>query len=366
MRFEGFETVGEVEHVALRVFKGGADTDQINVQSFGGNFRGLDHAPSPVTEIVSLDITQAGPEVLGVGDRDIVAAEVLDPDQRTARFLSRRGWDGEENPLYPGDGKLALVTPTIHRSRAVELRFPDAFGSLMLDLDKLDVSRMLGWNVAIHSGTLPCIDLGDTAATALSEYLREANQGISEGPERNVRLFLRDRTQLRLVKEAYRIPDASWEIGGADGTSILVASTSSLDALDGDSEQKDKARVGANLWIAGMEPFTEEEIAAMRVGDATLIAVNGCKRCIATRVNPHSGLHEKKNNFLTALAKSGQNGISQVTNEKGPYFGVGFAPLRGAFVPTIKKGDPVEVIWRATPIVDTGLRRKKLAASVSV
>lgn len=334
MVFEFQEIGAQVANLELHALKGGAATAGPDGQ-----------------EIKELVLAPAAPEYMRVGDRDLVIGSVTDTNARTACFVSRRGWEpGSEKIRYPGDAILALVLTQIIDEGLVEIGAP-GLGKLSVDLREVAERAGETWDVAIHSGRLRCFDAGNEAAELASELLNSHNTATPRSPARNLRLFVRDRRFDRLVRAEYRLPGFSHLVGGADGGAVLAANVHSLDALQGTVAQKDTRRVGANIWLGGIEPFEEDSIAALQIGkeNAELAATNVCGRCVGTGASPENGKQDRPDaNFLSMLAAD-RRGTSRVTGDSGAYFAVNFAPANAEVPPTIRKGDAVRIAWAEAP-----------------
>jgi uncharacterized protein YcbX len=331
MAFEFQEVGAHVAGLELHALKGGAVTTGPDGQS-----------------IEELLLTPAAPEYMGVDDRGLVIGAVTDRDAHTACFVSRRGWaPGTEKIRYPGDAVLALAHTAILGEGLVQISLP-GLGEVSVDLQEVAECAGETWDVAIHSGLLRCFDAGDEAADFVNEMLNSHNEPASlRSPVRDLRLFVRDQSADRLVRAEYRLPGFSHLVGGADGGAVLAANVKSLEALKGTPAQKDTCRVAANIWLEGLEPFAEDSIAALQIGEenAELAATNVCGRCVGTGASPQTGRQDRPNdNFLSMLAAD-RRGTSKVTGDSGAYFAVNFAPADTDNPPTVRKGDAVRIAW---------------------
>jgi len=88
----------------------------------------------------------------------------------------------------------------------------------------------------------------------------------------------------------------------ADGYPMLLISEASLSDLNRRlDEPLEMRRFRPNLVIAGAEPYSEDGMAALRIGEVTFRGVKRCDRCVVTTINPDTG--EKGKEPLRTLAK---------------------------------------------------------------
>ncbi|MCP4497165.1 MAG: MOSC domain-containing protein [Phycisphaeraceae bacterium] len=120
---------------------------------------------------------------------------------------------------------------------------------------------------------------------------------------------------------------------------MLLASTETLAAaVPGDCSMR---RFRPNLVIGGLESWTEESWKRVRIGDVELELAKPCVRCIATTVNPDTGLRTGTAPLSTLAAGRTWNGK--------PVFGWNCLVRREGW---IRCSDPITVLESRTPEQD--------------
>ncbi len=310
------------------------------------HYAGKSFAPStyngePVTECV------VGPTGLvcdGVPDRAMVAARVLDPESRTAGYLSLRGLDREGRARYPGHAALAFLQPDITGPGQVSIRVP-GFQDLAVDLN--DPKHTDKWDVRVHSSIYPALDLGDDVAAVATAYLRGTGKG--DAPNEDIRLFGPDPTKTRRVRDEYLNGCATNELAGADGTALLLVNRNTL------ASGADVERARANI-IVDMDENLEDFVEVVRIGEQGIgfeaVVAGACKRCTETGVNPRTG--ERDNIFMRQMAPS-RTGETDIFGN-GVYYGIGLNPILNGRQPVVRVGDPIYARLASTPNVKLRIR----------
>ena len=173
--------------------------------------------------------------------------------------------------------RMALVRPTITLS-AVVLRAP---GMLALHLQIDTVEEAV--RVRLWDDEVPAFDMGAVAAQWFSDFLG-----------RKLRL-------VRFDPDHRRLSNLKWT-GGVeaanqfnDGYPLLLASTASVDLLNGKLQAAGKPPVGMerfrpNIVISGVEAHDEDRLAELRIategGAVVLRPVKPCPRCPIPDVDP--------------------------------------------------------------------------------
>ncbi|GAB2486783.1 MOSC domain-containing protein [Jatrophihabitans fulvus] len=172
---------------------------------------------------------------------------------------------------HPG---LLLIEPELHDDGSLTLRRADA--------PDLHVDVPTGSTTGVSVFRTP---LDATPADAAGDWFADV---VGE-PARLV--FLDDPTR-RAVNPRFGTDDD--RVSFADGYPLLVASTSSLAALNdwiaegprADEGPLPMTRFRPNLVVDGAEPWAEDGWRRIRVGDAEFRTVKGCDRCVMTLVDP--------------------------------------------------------------------------------
>ncbi|SHH10189.1 hypothetical protein SAMN05443575_3324 [Jatrophihabitans endophyticus] len=117
---------------------------------------------------------------------------------------------------------------------------------------------------------------------------------------RSARLVHLDDPTRRSTNPRFTRPDD--RVTFADGYPLLLASTSSLAALNGwiaegrraDEGPLPMTRFRPNLVVEGAEPWAEDGWRSVRIGEAVFRAVKGCDRCVMTTTDPWTAARGKE------------------------------------------------------------------------
>ncbi|MFB8776747.1 MOSC domain-containing protein [Streptomyces broussonetiae] len=142
----------------------------------------------------------------------------------------------------------------------------------------------------------------------------------------------------RPVDPRYALPGET--VSFADGYPLLLASASSLDALNSLIAEGEYASEGPlpmnrfrpNVVVAGTEPWAEDGWSRVAIGDVTFRVARTCGRCVVTTTDQASG--ERGREPLRTLGRHRRFGNELV-------FGQNLVPQSGG---TIRVGDPVRVL----------------------
>lgn len=182
--------------------------------------------------------------------------------------------------------------------------------------------------VEIFDKYVEAVPAGAEAAAWLSAYLEcEAALVHMDAPEHR-----------RPVDPAYALPGET--VSFADGYPLLVAATSSLDALNSLIAQGDHAHEGPlpmnrfrpNLVIEGTAPWAEDGWTRLAVGEVTFRVARPCGRCVVTTTNQLTA--ERGKEPLWTLARHRKNDGRVI-------FGQNLVPEHTG---TVRVGDAVKII----------------------
>jgi uncharacterized protein YcbX len=188
---------------------------------------------------------------------------VVDPD---GNFVTQR-----ELP------RMALVRPQLKLTEVV-LRAP---GMLALHLQVDTVEAPV--RVRVWDDEVPAFDMGDIAAQWFTDFLGRPLRLVRFDPEHR-RLSSR-----KWTGEAEALNQFS------DGYPLLVASTASLDLLNGKLAARGHAPVGIerfrpNIVLEGVEAHDEDRLELLRIatddGEVQLRPVKPCARCPMPNIDP--------------------------------------------------------------------------------
>lgn len=173
--------------------------------------------------------------------------------------------------------RMALVRPQIKLSEVI-LRAP---GMLALHLSMDTVEEAM--RVRVWDDEVPAFDMGGVAAQWFTDFLG-----------RPLRL-------VRFDPEHRRLSNTKWTQGAealnqfSDGYPLLLASTASLDLLNGKLAARGHAPVGIerfrpNIVLEGIEAHDEDRVELLRIaaddGEVQLRPVKPCPRCPIPDIDP--------------------------------------------------------------------------------
>jgi uncharacterized protein len=222
--------------------------------------------------------------------------------------------------------RMALVKPQLKLTEVV-LRAPGML-ALHLAIDTVEEPvRVRLWDAEVAA-----YDMGDIAAQWFTDFLG-----------RKLRL-------VRFDPEHRRLSNTKWT-GGVealnqfnDGYPLLVASTASLDLLNG----KLPAPVGIerfrpNLVLSGIEAHDEDRLEVMHIatrdGEVQLKPVKPCARCPIPNVDPATG------DTSPVVTDTLQGYRRNEVVGGAPSFGMNVIVLEG-FERTLRVGDAVRANWK--------------------
>lgn len=196
------------------------------------------------------DVTRDGLAVEGVRDREWMIVDAR------GRFLTQRE--------FP---KLALVATEAAGGR-ITLHVPGG-GAVAPEADG-PVREVVVWSAQVRGR-----DGGDDVARALSAYLRH-----------DVRLVRFDDSHPRVVNADFAGTSGATTLY-ADGYPLLVIGQASLDDLNGKLVARGLAklpmnRFRPNIVVDGLQPYDEDHVDTLAIGEVVLELVKRCTRCEVT------------------------------------------------------------------------------------
>lgn len=253
-------------------------------------------------------LASTGLVVGDIGDREWMVVD------EHGEFLSQR-----ELP------RMALIRTSLTNS-SLRLAAP---GMLTLDIpfeSEGDVVPVRVWDDELDGVTQ-----GDLADQWLSDFLGH-----------RARLIRFDPLAMRISKRRYTgVTEAPYKF--ADAFALLVTSEGSLADLNSRLQAKgqstvDMERFRPNIVIDGVDPYEEDYVRELRVGDVLLEFVKPCVRCTVPSVDPATGEQgSEPGDTLAAYRDSAAAG--------GVTFGVNAIVVRGAGT-ELRTGHPVELTLR--------------------
>ena len=257
--------------------------------------------------VENLELTQRGPK----DDRLWLLVQDQGPDR--GKFITQRD---------KGCGILALVQAFPEVGGNMKFSAPDV-RELVVSQD--DLSCYDGF-VKVWGDDCAAIDAGNVAAHWFSNYIRKP---------------------CRLVKfpdDFIRSTDAAYSRHGdhvsfADGFPLLVTNVASLDKLKKHlppNIQIEMERFRPNIVLKNAEPFEEDIIHEIKIGDVILEFVKPCARCKITTIDQVEGCSPSNEPLRTlGLVRHGKAGQLQ-----GLFFGQNAIPRE---LGTVRTGDHVEI-----------------------
>ncbi len=173
----------------------------------------------------------------------------------------------------------------------------------------------------------------DRVVAALADPAAHAWLGAALG--RDVRLVYMDERARRAVDP--RHSTAGDEVSFADGYPVLAIARASLDALNVRlAAPVPMARFRPNLVLEGCAAHAEDGWRRVRIGDIEFEAVNPCKRCVFTTLDPATATRDPDGEPLATLRT-----YRAAPDGAGVLFGKNLT-ARGTG--TLRRGDPVSVL----------------------
>lgn len=233
--------------------------------------------------------------------------------------------------------EMALVVPTIGET-ALTLSAPGVEDiDVPLELDPDDERLVLA---TVHGDQI----YGQVVSEDVNAWFEEALPQYKQN--KGYRLLKSRPDSLRYIDGLYHKPDATNQVGFADGKSILVASTASLAALSterGEPIPMDRFRPNIVVEGADLPAYDEDYWLRIKIGHLSAYVVKACDRCVITDTNQQTA--EVSNAVRTALvSRKGVNAYD--AGNKGVFFGQN---LNHVYVPgvSIAVGQTLEVIERS-------------------
>lgn len=170
------------------------------------------------------------------------------------------------------ESRLALLATAIDAGR-LHLTNPEGAGP-SLALDHEGALR----DVVVWRSQCVGFDAGDEIATFLSDWLGRPLRMVRFDP-RHPRLANQDWTAGRDVPTLF-----------SDGYPMLVLSEGSVADLSARvGEALPVERFRANIVLGGVEPYAEDGMAEIAVGDARIRLTKACTRCVITTIDHRRG-----------------------------------------------------------------------------
>jgi len=274
----------------------------------------------PIKSCAGIDLAQSGIGHAGLdGDRRWMLVDAA------GGFMTQREWPA-----------MALVRPELD-AQTLRVRAP---GMPVLEVlagrDAAPPTAVRVWN-----DTTAGADEGDAAARWFSDFLGAECRLLRVHP-RAERIASLDRVRAWTARHGELAPGLGERhvFGFADGFPLLIIGQSSLDDLNlrlgrGGHEPVGMARFRPNIVVAGLEPFDEDHVALLRVGEVALPLVKPCARCAIPNIDPATARRSDQ---------PGRTLISYRGTTDGVLFGQNGLVLAppGA---VLRVGDPVEVEW---------------------
>ena len=240
--------------------------------------------------------------------------------EREGKFVTQR---------YKGAEKLAIVRPSFHGS-VLNLAFPDGQSCDVIPPEpeaEILIRKLFSHDMEVQ-------DCGEGAARVLSDFL-----GIS------VRLMYQPDFVNRQADPKFAKHGDTTSL--ADGFSLLVTNQRSLEELNkhiAPEKQVNMARFRPNIILDGLEPFEEESVKSLRIGDVELEMVKPCTRCQVPNVNQETG--EVANDEPGATLRKLRFGSDKEMGLTGMFFGMNAQPRK---LGRLSVGDEVEILEKRTP-----------------
>ncbi|KPM49996.1 MOSC domain-containing protein [Jiulongibacter sediminis] len=118
------------------------------------------------------------------------------------------------------------------------------------------------------------------------EVSKAVSHWFSDKLGEQVRLMYQPDDSLRFIDPRYAVTDKD-VVSTADGYPVLMISEASLEDLNGRlDEPVEMLRFRPNLVIDGIEAYAEDNLGSIKIGEAELIGVKNCGRCVMVTIDP--------------------------------------------------------------------------------
>jgi uncharacterized protein len=234
--------------------------------------------------------------------------------------------------------KLALVRPRLGET-SFTLQAPGMQDvEVPLELER-DDDRLLA--ASVHGKPVFGQLVGDELDEWFTVFLPRYKQN------RRFRL-VRVRDDLpRYINERYHQPEASNQLGFADGNAMLLATEPSLAKLNTELEEPvPMNRFRPNIVVDGaaLAAYDEDHWTELRIGALTAFVVKACDRCVIPDVNQDTAVVGKTVR-RALVTRRGVNAHDE--SNKGVFFAQNLNHVYRPGV-TVKLGDTVEVVQRSS------------------
>ncbi|AWV97607.1 MOSC domain-containing protein [Arcticibacterium luteifluviistationis] len=126
-----------------------------------------------------------------------------------------------------------------------------------------------------------------------AEVSKKVSLWFSETLKKQVRLMFQPDSSSRLIDERYAHDGEI--VSNADGYPILIISEESLADLNARlTEPVEMLRFRPNIVLSGLEPFGEDSLGEIKIGDAEITGVKNCSRCIMVTNKPDGSARDKE------------------------------------------------------------------------
>lgn len=253
-------------------------------------------------------ITKRGPE------NDRLWMLIQGQGTNIAKFISQRD---------KGCEKLALVRSLPMELGAIKFSTPDGLSFVVQEKD-LSFRKNI---VQVLNDQCDSLDAGNEAARWFSDYLQL--------PCRLVKL---SENFIRFTNIDYS--QQGDQVSFADGFPLLITNLASLEKLNThfpSNSEIGMARFRPNIILTGAQPFEEDIIHEIKIGDVTLEFVKPCTRCMITTIDQRNGI-SLSDEPLRTLGKVRQGNAGGLN---GVFFGQNAIPRK---LGIIKVGDEIEIL----------------------
>lgn len=152
--------------------------------------------------------------------------------------------------------------------------------------------------------------------------------------------------QPRTIKPECQVEGASTTTGFADGFSILMTSSSSLEELNHHLKTPvAMSNFRANIIVEGARAYDEDYWREVMIGELNAFAVRACARCPVPNIDQQRGVLTRERPVTEALRQT-RYGVDLVNGSTGEFFGQNLAHVFEPGV-TVSVGDLVTVVERS-------------------
>eukprot|EP00088_Acartia_fossae_P071740 TRINITY_DN992_c0_g1_i4.p1 TRINITY_DN992_c0_g1~~TRINITY_DN992_c0_g1_i4.p1 ORF type:complete len:322 (+),score=66.12 TRINITY_DN992_c0_g1_i4:48-1013(+) len=257
-------------------------------------------------EVTSMDLAQFGGYLGNIRDRQFMVTDLK------GKFVTSR--------RYPN---MSLIQPKLEGDDKIILSYPGKPDIQVKINPEGETNTCEVWGDGCQG-----VDLGDEAATWLSDIILQKPQGIRFMYHKIGESSRPDKARNEYLMPLMREGDKPLY---ADGCPYLLLSQASVQNLNKVLKEKnidlevEETRFRPNIHVTGdFSPHAEDQWSYVKIGNSVLRNIKPCTRCVFTTVDPKTGTKDKGGNPLKTLReyRSTEDSVEKKAYGTSPFFGV--------------------------------------------